>query len=172
MQRKDELPQQTGPRINDKIRVREVRLIDSQGKMVGVVSLDRALFMANEQSLDLVEISPQVRPPVCKIMDYGKYKYEQSKKAVHVRKTKLKTIRLHPKTDDHMVGIKVEQIKDFIARGDKVQIEVKFRGREMAHQEIGRELINRVIKTVESIARVESYPRTEGKTLIAVLGKK
>lgn len=172
MQQRDEMPQNTGPRINDKIRIREVRLIDSQGKMVGVVPTDAAYRMAQAEGLDLVEVSPQVRPPVCKIMDYGKYKYEQSKKAVHVRKTKVKTVRLHPKTDDHMVGIRVEQIRDFISRGDKVQVEVKFRGREMAHQEIGRELIQRVIKMVEDIARVESMPRSEGKTLLAVLGKR
>ena len=162
----------TGPRINEKIRVREVRLIDSAGKQVGIVFTDKAQQMAMAEGLDLVEVSPTARPPVCKIMDFGKFKYEQGKKAVHVKKVKLKTIRLHPKTDPHILEIRIKQIREFIVEGHRVQVEIRFKGREMAHQDIGAAKCDQIIKAVEDIAKVESRPRTEGKSMGMLLTKK
>jgi translation initiation factor IF-3 len=166
----------TGPRINERIRVREVRLVDEEGKQVGVVPTEQALVMAQEKGLDLVEVAPNVRPPVCKIMDFGKYKYEQNKKAhdssKKQHKTKLKTVRLRPKTDPHMMDIRVEQAREFLTRGDKVQVMIMFRGREMAHQDIGVGLCNEVAKRLEELAKVEQSPRTEGRRMSMLLTKK
>jgi translation initiation factor IF-3 len=165
-----------GPRINERIRIREVRLIDHEGKQVGVVPTEQALSMAIEQGLDLVEVAPNVRPPVCKIMDFGKYKYEQNKKAheskVKQHKTKLKTVRLRPKTDRHMLDIRVEMAREFLARGDKVLLEIRFKGRELAHQEIGVNQCNEVAKRLEDVAKVEQSPRTEGKRMVMLLTRK
>jgi translation initiation factor IF-3 len=155
----------TGPRTNDKIRVREIRLIDSAGQQVGIVPTVKALAMAQDDGLDLVEVSASAHPPVCKIMDFGKFKYEQSKKAPPAHKTKLKTIRLRPKTDPHILGIRIQQIREFIADGNRVVVEVRFRGREMVHQDIGRSICAQVVKAVEDIAKCESPPRTEGKNM-------
>ncbi len=170
--RNDERPAVTGPRINDKIRLREVRLIDHEGKQMGIVPTHQAMAMAQEAGLDLVEVAPNARPPVCKIMDFGKYKYEQNKKAPPTHRQKLKIIRLRPKTDPHILGIRCNQIREFITRGDRVQVEVRFRGREMAHQDIGRAMLEQIIKATEDIAKVDSRPRTEGKNMGMVLSKK
>ena len=165
-----------GPRINERIRIREVRLIDHEGKQVGVVPTEQAMAMAIEAGLDLVEVAPNVRPPVCKIMDFGKYKYEQNKKAheskVKQHKTKLKTVRLRPKTDPHMLDIRVEMARGFLARGDKVQVMILFRGREMAHQDMGIKQCAEVSKRLEDIAKVEQSPRTEGKRMTMLLTQK
>jgi translation initiation factor IF-3 len=165
-----------GPRINERIRIREVRLIDHEGKQVGVVPTEQALQMAIEANLDLVEVAPNVRPPVCKIMDFGKYKYEQNKKAheskVKQHKTKLKTVRLRPKTDPHMLEIRVAMARDFLTRGDKVQIMIMFRGREMAHQDQGIAHCTEVAKRLEDVAKVEQMPRTEGKRMVMLLTHK
>ncbi len=161
-----------GPRINDKIRVREVRLIDSKGEQVGVVPTFKAMSMAQEEGLDLVEVAASSRPPVCKIMDFGKYKYEQKKKQQPTHHTKLKTIRLRPKTDPHILGIRIQQIREFLADGNRVLVEVRFRGREMAHQDIGRDMCNQVLKSLEDIAKCESSPRTENKNMSMTLSKK
>jgi translation initiation factor IF-3 len=165
-----------GPRINERIRIREVRLIDHEGKQVGVVPTEQALQMAQEANLDLVEVAPNVRPPVCKIMDFGKYKYEQNKKAheskVKQHKTKLKTVRLRPKTDPHMLEIRVAMARDFLTRGDKVQIMIMFRGREMAHQDQGIAHCTEVAKRLEDVAKVEQSPRTEGKRMVMLLTHK
>jgi len=162
-----------GPRINERIRIREVRLIDAEGKQVGVVATELALQQAQERGLDLVEVAPNVRPPVCKIMDFGKYKYEQNKKAHESsrkqHKTKLKTVRMRPKTDPHMMEIRVEQARDFLKRGDKVQVMIMFRGREMAHQDIGIEHCREVAKRLDDIAKVEQSPRTEGRRMTMLL---
>jgi translation initiation factor IF-3 len=166
----------TGPRINERIRIREVRLIDAEGKQVGVVPTEQALQMAQEAGLDLVEVAAAMRPPVCKIMDFGKYKYEQNKKAhesrVKVHKTKLKTVRMRPKTDPHMMTIRLAQARDFLMRGDKVQIMVLFRGREMAHQDISYAQCQEFAKRLEDIAKVEQHPRTEGRRMIMIMTKK
>jgi translation initiation factor IF-3 len=165
-----------GPRINDKIRIREVRLIDHEGKQVGVVPTEQALQMAQEAGLDLVEVAPTVRPPVCKIMDFGKFKYEQNKKAHESRakqhKTRLKTVRLRPKTDPHMQDIRLAAAREFLSRGDKVQVMILFRGREMAHQELGIAHCQEFAKRLEDIAKVEQAPRTEGRRMVMLLTKK
>ena len=132
--------------------------------------------MAQEKGLDLVEVAPNVRPPVCKIMDFGKYKYEQNKKAheskVKQHKTKLKTVRLRPKTDPHMLEIRVTAAREFLIRGDKVQVMILFRGREMAHQDIGVAQCYEVAKRLEDIAKIEQSPRTEGRRMSMLLTKK
>ncbi len=165
-----------GPRINERIRIREVRLVDEEGKQVGVVPTEQALQMAQEKGLDLVEVAPTPCPPVCKIMDFGKYKYEQNKKAhdstKKQHKTKLKTVRLRPKTDPHMTDIRVAQAREFLERGDKVQVMIMFRGREMAHQDIGVAHCHEVAKRLEDIAKVEQSPRTEGRRMSMLLTHK
>ncbi len=166
----------TGPRVNERIRAPEIRLIGADGENVGVVTPFRAMQMAEEAGLDLVEISPNAEPPVCKIMDFGKYKYEQNKKAhdstKKQHKTKLKTVRLRPKTDPHMTDIRVAQAREFLERGDKVQVMIMFRGREMAHQDIGVAHCHEVAKRLEDIAKVEQSPRTEGRRMTMLLTHK
>ena len=141
-----------------------------------MVPTEQALTMAQEAGLDLVEVAPNVRPPVCKIMDFGKFKYEQNKKAheskVKQHKTKLKTVRLRPKTDPHMLDIRVAMARDFLARGDKVLLEIRFKGRELAHQEIGVRQCNEVATRLEDVAKVEQSPRTEGKRMVMLLTHK
>ena len=141
-----------------------------------MVPTEQALQMAQEANLDLVEVAPNVRPPVCKIMDFGKYKYEQNKKAheskVKQHKTKLKTVRLRPKTDPHILELRVNQSREFLVRGDKVQVMILFRGREMAHQDIGVTQCHEVAKRLEDIAKVEQSPRTEGRRMTMLLTHK
>ena len=165
-----------GPRVNDRITIRQVQVIDADGKNIGVVPTERALEMARAADLDLVEVAANVRPPVCRIMDYGKYKYEQSKKAHESRqkqhRSKLKTVRLRPKTDPHMIDIRVEKAREFLERGDKVQIMILFRGREMAHQELGIEHCKEVARRLEDVARVEQHPRMEGRRMTMLMSRK
>lgn len=165
--------EQSGPRINDAIRVREVRLIDENGENVGVVAKNDAMDRAVEAGLDLVEISPDADPPVCKIMDYGKYKFEQQKKANEARKkqkiVEIKEIKMRPAIDDHDYDVKLRAIKRFFEEGDKVKVTLRFRGREMAHQELGMAVLQRVKAEVEGIAKVESEPRLEGRQMVMVL---
>ncbi|MHC5011201.1 MAG: translation initiation factor IF-3 [Planctomycetota bacterium] len=170
------MPQDRGPRINERITIRQVRLIDAEGTQVGVVPTEQALTMARDAALDLVEVAPNARPPVCRIMDYGKYKYEQSKKAHESKakqhRSKLKTVRLRPKTDPHMIDIRVEKAREFLERGDKVQVMILFRGREMAHQELGYNHCMEVARRLEDIARLEQEPRMEGRRMSMLLSKK
>jgi len=165
--------EQSGPRINDQIRVRKVRLIDENGDNVGVVSRPDAMQRAEQAGLDLVEISPDAEPPVCKIMDYGKFKFEQQKKAAEARKkqkiVEIKEIKMRPAIDDHDYDVKVRAIKRFFEEGDKVKVTLRFRGREMAHQELGMAVLQRVKAEVEAIAKVESEPRLEGRQMVMVL---
>ncbi len=165
--------EQSGPRINDQIRVREVRLIDENGDNVGVVSRPDAMQRAEQAGLDLVEISPDAEPPVCKIMYYGKFKFEQQKKAAEARKkqkiVEIKEIKMRPAIDDHDYDVKVRAIKRFFEEGDKVKVTLRFRGREMAHQELGMAVLQRVKAEVEAIAKVESEPRLEGRQMVMVL---
>ncbi len=162
-----------GPRTNDAIRAREVRLIDENGENAGVVDTNIALERAINANLDLVEISPDAEPPVCKIMDYGKFKFEQQKKAAEARKkqktVEIKEIKMRPAIDDHDYNVKVRAIKRFFEGGDKVKVTLRFRGREMAHQELGRQVLERVKAEVEKIAKVESEPRLEGRQMVMVL---
>ncbi|MGW8205390.1 MAG: translation initiation factor IF-3 [Hyphomicrobiaceae bacterium] len=165
--------EQSGPRINDAIRVREVRLIDENGDNVGVVARQDAMDRAVNAGLDLVEISPDAEPPVCKIMDYGKFKFEQQKKAAEARKkqkiVEIKEIKMRPAIDDHDYDVKMRAIKRFFDEGDKVKVTLRFRGREMAHQELGMAVLQRVKAELESIAKVESEPRLEGRQMVMVL---
>lgn len=162
-----------GPRINGGIRARQVQLIDANGQNVGVVSRDDALTMAIQAGLDLVEISPNSDPPVCKILDYGKFKYQAQKKAAEARKKQksfdVKEIKMRPNIDDHDYEVKMRNMKRFFEEGDKVKVTLRFRGREMAHQEIGMELLKRVRAELESIAKVESEPRFEGRQIVMML---
>ena len=170
------MPRDTGPRVNDRITIRQVRLIDHEGNNVGLIDTDVARRMATEDDMDLVEDNAKTRPPVCRIMDYGRYKYEQSKKAHESKqkqhRSKLKTVRLRPKTDPHMLEIRVNKAREFLERGDKVQLMILFRGREMAHQELGINHCKEVAKRLEDIAKVEQHPRMEGRRMNMLLGKK
>lgn len=165
-----------GPRVNDQIRVDDVRLIDETGENVGVVAKDDALGRAEAAGLDLVEISPDADPPVCKILDYGKYKFQAQKKAAEARKNQkvveLKEIKMRPGINDHDYDVKLRAIKRFFEHGDKVKITLRFRGREMAHSELGMAVLQRVKTDTESIGKVESEPRFEGRQMIMVLAPK
>ena len=169
-------PTRDGPRINDEIRVPQVRLIDQHGEMQGVLSARDALIRAYDVGLDLVEISPNAVPPVCKILDYGKYKYEQQKKANEARKkqkvVEIKEIKVRPNIDDHDYDVKMRAVLKFLGEGDKVKVTLRFRGREMAHQALGMNLLKRVQDDVVEYAKVESYPRMEGRQMLMVLSPK
>jgi translation initiation factor IF-3 len=166
----------SGPKINDAIRAREVRLIDETGQNVGVVSRLDAQARAETAGLDLVEISPDAEPPVCKILDYGKYKYQEQKKAAEARKhqkiVEIKEIKMRPGIDDNDYDVKMRAIRRFFEEGDKVKITLRFRGREMAHQELGMNVLKRVKADCEAISKVESEPRFEGRQMVMVLAPK
>ena len=171
---KSALPvQKDGPRINEEIRVREVQLIDATGHNHGPTPIQAALEMAQAAGLDLVEIAPNSAPPVAKLLDYGKYKYEQQKKAAEARKKQkvieLKEIKMRPTIDDHDYETKMKAMQRFFGEGDKVKVTLRFRGREMAHQELGFQLLNRVKADTGPIAKVESEPRFEGRQMVMVL---
>ncbi len=165
--------QKDGPRINEEIRSREVQLIDTTGDNKGVVDTETALGLAQAAGLDLVEIAPNSTPPVCKILDYGKYKFQAQKKAAEARKkqkvVEIKEIKLRPMIDDHDYDVKMRSMKRFFEEGDKVKITLRFRGREMAHQELGYNLLNRVKEDTGSFAKVESEPRFEGRQMVMLL---
>jgi len=162
-------------RVNERIRAREVRLIDEEGQMVGVMPSGQALSLARERGLDLVEVSPMASPPVCKLMDYGRFKYEQSKKENEARKhqkvSELKEIRLSPRTDDHDLAVKGRKIEEFLGEGDKVKVGIRFRGRELAHPEIGRRLLDKILEGLKGIAVVERPPIMEGKIMSMIVSR-
>jgi translation initiation factor IF-3 len=163
----------SGPRINEAIRVKEVRLIDETGKNVGVVDRVQAQERATAAGLDLVEVSPDADPPVAKILDFGKYKYQEQKKAAEARKkqkiVEIKEIKMRPNIDDHDYDVKMRSIRRFFEEGDKVKVTLRFRGREMAHQQIGMDVLRRVKADTEAIAKVEAEPRFEGRQMVMVL---
>jgi translation initiation factor IF-3 len=165
--------QKDGPRVNEEIRVREVQLIDQTGHNHGPVDIRLALERAQQAGLDLVEIAPNSSPPVCKILDYGKYKYQAQKKAAEARKrqkvVEVKEIKLRPMIDDHDYDVKMRAMQRFFEEGDKVKITLRFRGREMAHQELGTALLNRVKEDTTKFAKVEQEPRFEGRQVVMVL---
>ncbi|WP_220750721.1 translation initiation factor IF-3 [Jannaschia sp. AI_61] len=165
---------ETGPRINDRIRAVEIRLIGAEGENVGVVSPARARAMAEDAGLDLVEISPNANPPVCKIMDFGKFKYEQQKKEAEARKKQktieVKEVKFRPNTDTHDYDVKMRNVFKFLENGDKVKVTLRFRGREMAHQNLGRELLERVAKDTEEVGKVENFPKMEGRQMVMMIG--
>jgi translation initiation factor IF-3 len=168
--------QEQRTRINENIRVKEVRVIDPDGNQVGILPVREALAAASEFGLDLVEISPNARPPVCKIMDYGRYKYEQTKKLQEAKKKQttfqLKEIKIRPKTGEHDLQTKLGHIKKFLERKDKVKVTVMFRGREIALAAKGRELLDVIATEVEDLAVLEQEPKFEGRTMIMVLAPK
>ncbi|WP_445758216.1 translation initiation factor IF-3 [Ruegeria hyattellae] len=164
----------TGPRVNDKIRANEIRLIGADGENVGVVTPARAIDMAVDAGLDLVEISPNATPPVCKIMDFGKFKYEQQKRESEARKKQkiieIKEVKFRPNTDTHDYEVKMRNVFKFLENGDKVKVTLRFRGREMAHQNLGRELLERVAEDTKEIGKVENFPKMEGRQMIMLIG--
>ena len=167
---------ETGPRINDRIRAPEIRLIGADGENVGVVTPARAMQMAEEAGLDLVEISPTAVPPVCKIMDFGKFKYETQKREAEARKKQkvieIKEIKFRPGTDTHDYDVKMRSVLKFLGEGDKVKVTLRFRGREMAHQELGLELLKRVEADVAEAGKIESMPKLEGRQMVMMIGPK
>lgn len=162
-------------RVNERIRAREIRLIDQDGEQVGVVAPEEGRSRANEQGLDLVEVAPNARPPVCRIMDYGKYKYEQKKKAQagkakkKGRATTLKEIKMRPNTDDHDLEFKLKKARDFLLEGDKLKVTVMFRGREMAHRNVGYQQLEKVKQLLGEIAQVENPPQLMGRFLSMIM---
>ena len=162
-------------RVNERIRAREVRLIDENGEMIGVMPPQRALDIARERNLDLVEVSPNAIPPVCKLMDYGRYKYEQAKKENEARKHQktvtLKEIRLSPRTDEHDVDVKTRKIQEFLADGDRVRVSVKFRGAEMRHPDIGRKLLDGIAEVLKGSVVIERSPTMEGKMMSMIISR-
>jgi translation initiation factor IF-3 len=161
-------------RVNDQIRVPQVRLIDQNGAQIGIVPVERAREMAQERGLDLVEIAPNANPPVCRMMDYGKFKYDQKKRTRAARRTagQVKEVRLRPLTGAHDLETKVERAKGFLEEGYKVLVTVVFRGREITRQEIGQEQMDRMAKALEDVAKVERPPRLEGTRMSMVLSPK
>jgi len=165
--------QKDGPRINEEIRVREVHLIDKDGQYRGNVPIADALTLAQEAGLDLVEIAPNAEPPVCKLLDFGKYKYQEQKKAAEARKkqkvVEVKEIKFRPMIDDHDYDVKMRSMVRFFEEGDKVKVTLRFRGREMAHQELGTRLLARVKDDTSKVAKVEQDAKFEGRQMVMVL---
>ena len=160
-------------RINREIRAREVRVIDPEGKQLGILPLGEALRAAANFELDLVEVSPKSEPPVCRIMDYGKFKYQQSKKAHDARKKQtvvhLKEVKMRPKTEEHDFQFKVRHIERFLKEGNKTKVTVVFRGRELAHPDLGRNMMNRLTEEAKEWGKVEQLPKFEGRNLVMIL---
>ncbi len=165
---------ETGPRVNNAILSHELRLIGAEGENVGVVTPVHALQLAEDAGLDLVEISPNANPPVCKIMDFGKYKYEQQKRESEARKKQkvieVKEIKFRPGTDTHDYEVKMRNVYKFLENGDKVKITLRFRGREMAHLNLGRELLERISEDVQEFGKVENMPKMEGRQMTMMIG--
>jgi translation initiation factor IF-3 len=169
-------PVKSGPRFDDMIQSDKVRVIDENGENLGVMFTNEAIEQANEIGLNLVEVSPNADPPVCKFLDVGKYRYEAQKKANAARKTQktqqIKEIKMRPNIDDHDYDVKMRSVTKFIEEGDKVKMTLRFRGREMAHQELGMNLLKRVQDDTAEIAKIEAYPRLEGRQMLMVLSPK
>ena len=165
-----------GPRVNHQINVPQVRLVREDGSMVGVVTTREAISMAADAGLDLVEVSPNAEPPVCKILDLGKFKYEEQKRKNEARKKQkvieVKEIKLRPGIDTHDYDVKMRSMRRFFEEGDKVKVTLRFRGREMAHQDLGYKLLDRVKEDTATIAKVESQPKMEGRQMIMVISPK
>ncbi|MFN2625815.1 MAG: translation initiation factor IF-3 [Mycobacteriales bacterium] len=161
------------PRINDRIRVPEVRLVGAAGEQIGIVPIEQAMQLALDADLDLVEVAPMARPPVCKLMDYGKFKYENAQKAREARKkttlTVIKEIKLRPKIDPHDYGTKKGHVVRFLKAGDKVKVTIMFRGREQSRPELGYRLLERLANDVADLGVVESLPKQDGRNMIMVL---
>ena len=165
--------QNRGPKANERIRALDVQVIGSDGGNLGTMQLNKAIDLAKQEGLDLIEISPNANPPVCKIMDMGKYKYDLQKKANQAKKKQkivaLKEIKLRPGTEAHDYNFKIKNAKKFISKGDKVKFTVKFKGREMQHTDLGKDLMNRIIKETKDVAKVESQPKFEGRQMVMII---
>tara|TARA_Y100001958_G_C21048480_1_gene415549 strand:- start:100 stop:645 length:546 start_codon:yes stop_codon:yes gene_type:complete len=162
-----------GPKANERIRALDVQVIGSDGNNLGVFPINKAIELAKNEGLDLIEISPNANPPVCKIMDMGKFKYDQQKKANLAKKKQkivsLKEIKLRPGTETHDYNFKIKNAKKFISKGDKVKFTVKFKGREMQHVDLGKNLMNRIIDDLKEIGKVETQPKFEGRQMIMII---
>ncbi|MEM6476868.1 MAG: translation initiation factor IF-3 [Pseudomonadota bacterium] len=169
-------PRKSGPRYDQFIESPKVRVIDDEGENLGVMFTREATEQANEKGLNLVEVSPNADPPVCKFLDVGKYRYEAQKKANAARKTQktqdIKEVKMRPNIDTHDYDVKMRNVNKFIENGDKVKVTLRFRGREMAHQHLGMDLLKKVQTDVEEIAKVEAFPRLEGRQMLMVLSPK
>jgi len=159
--------------MNEQIRITPIRVVSSEGEQLGILATDEALTMARDEGLDLVEVAPNERPPVCRIMDFGKYKYEQKKRA-HKHKAnahhgRTKEIRVRPKTGQHDIDFKVNHAREFLSHKDKVTVSVIFRGRELAHVEEGEKVLKSIIKALEDVSKVESGPSRQGRRIICIL---
>jgi translation initiation factor IF-3 len=169
-------PARDGPRVNEEIFARTILLIGADGHKFGEIGTEDARAIAEEQGFDLVEVSPEAAPPVVKLMDYGKFKYEQQKKAAEARKKQkvieIKEIKMRPTIDDHDYDVKMKSMRRFFDEGDKVKVTLRFRGREMAHQHLGMELLRRIQTEVDPIAKIEQFPKIEGRQMMMVLAPK
>ncbi|BAE49145.1 MULTISPECIES: translation initiation factor IF-3 [Rhodospirillales] len=169
-------PKNDGPRVNREIDVRSIRLVGADGEMIGVVTLREGLVMAEEAGLDLVEVSPNADPPVCKILDFGKFKYEDQKKKNAARKKQkvieVKEVKLRPNIDDHDYDVKMRSMRKFLEEGDKVKVTLRFRGRELAHQDLGMKVLERVRDDLEDLGKVEQIPKMEGRQMVMVISAK
>jgi translation initiation factor IF-3 len=163
-------------RINEGIRVREVRVVSAEGEQLGILSITQALEQAAQRGLDLVEVAPEATPPVCRIMDFGKYKYLQARRQKEARKKQtiihVKEVKMGPKTDAHDFNFKAKHVRRFLEDGNKAKVTVRFKGREMAHTELGRKLLDRMAQTVSDLAVIEHYPKMEGRMLSMILSLK
>lgn len=162
--------------VNWQIRAPEVRVIGHDGKQIGILPLKEAMKLAEEQGLDLVEVAPQATPPVCRIMNYGKYKYQQSKKIQEAKKhqtvIQVKEVKLRPRTEEHDLQFKLRHAKRFLSEGNKVKVSMLFRGREIAHPEMGKELLERIIAELKDLMVIEQAPRFEGRSMVMLLAPK
>ena len=166
-------PEKEGPRVNEDITVPKVRLIDDAGEQIGVITLDDALSRAEEANLDLVEVAPDSDPPVCKLLDYGKFKYQAQKRANEARKKQktieIKEIKMRPNIDQHDYDVKMRSMHRFLTEGDKVKVTLRFRGREMAHQDLGLKVLERVRDDLVELSKVEQFPKMEGRQMTMVI---
>ena len=162
--------------INQAIRSREVRVIGADGEQLGILTLHEALAAAESQQLDLVEVSPTAVPPVCRIMDYGKFKYQQSKKQQEAKKkqvqVQLKEVKLRPKTDEHDLQFKIKNVRRFLEEGNKAKITLVFRGREITHTDLGQKVLDRIAEELQDVAIIESRPRMEGRSMFMIVASK
>ena len=167
------MSKERGPRVNFQIKKSPVRIIDEEGEQLGIMEIDEARTTADERGLDLVEVAPDARPPVCKIMDYGRYKYEQAKKDKLAKKKQhqvhVKEMKFRPKIDDHDYGHKVAQVRDFLEKGDKVKLTIMFRGREMMHKEFGEAILERIKNDLDDVSEIEQETKAEGRNMTMVL---
>lgn len=174
--RRDVRPQAKGPRANEDIRVPQVRVIDEEGEQLGVLPIEEALEAADNRGLDLVEVSPNADPPVCKIMDYGRYKYTQQKKAHDARKrqkvVEVKEVKMRVKIDDHDYGFKKRHAERFLNDGNKAKVTIMFRGREITHPDLGRKLLDRLANELMEISNMEQHPKLEGRNMVMILAPK